>query len=55
MLFYISRVDEISQIYGWQILATYKMIVLVMVGMIYYVYQLFSMGLSHVMFMLSNV
>jgi hypothetical protein len=47
--------NNISQIYGWQILATSKMIVLVMVGMIYYVSQLFNMGLSNVMFMLSNV
>jgi hypothetical protein len=51
----VGSMNNISQIYGWQILATYKMIVLVMVGMIYYVSQLFSMGLSHVMFMLSNV
>jgi hypothetical protein len=42
----VESMNNISQIYGWQILATYKMIVLVMVGMIYYVY---------VMFMLSNV
>ncbi|CAH1370285.1 unnamed protein product, partial [Tenebrio molitor] len=47
--------NNISQIYGWQILATFKTIILVMVGMIYYVSQLFNMGLSNVMFMLSNV
>jgi hypothetical protein len=51
----VESMNNISQIYGWQILATSKMIVLVMVGMIYYVSQLFNMGLSNVMFMLSNV
>jgi hypothetical protein len=51
----VESMDNVSQIYGWQILATYKMIVLLMVATIYYVYQLLDMGLSHVMFMLSNV
>jgi hypothetical protein len=40
----VESMDNVSQIYGWQILVTYRMIVLFMVATIYYVYQLLRYG-----------
>jgi hypothetical protein len=50
-----ESIDNISQIYGWQILVTYRMIVLFVVETIYYVYQLLSMGVSDVLIILGNL
>jgi hypothetical protein len=50
-----ESMDTVTQIYGWQILVTYRMIVLFMVETIYYVYQLLSMGVSDVLIILGNL
>jgi hypothetical protein len=51
----VESMDNVGEIYGWQILATYQFIVVFMVGTIYYSYQLVSMGVSDAMITLGNI
>jgi hypothetical protein len=51
----VESMDNVGQIYGWQILVTYTTIVFWIVGTIYDGYKIFSMDLNIVIIVLGNI
>jgi hypothetical protein len=51
----VESMDNVGQIYGWQILITYTTIVFWMVGTIHYCYEILNMGVNNVIIILANI